>query len=210
MSSDWEEDGQRVPSRTSHPAPPARDAVILEDGSDSSKGATGAGMLHGSATAVRTQPVAPSITSLRAEVAQHIAEVQRIDAGANSFLRTAPVNAITQPSVFRAFIEKNHPEFSLAAENNSKEFLLVVRGKWDDSTIPLHSLGLKCEVIKTKELPEFPLDKYKAVIIDCAGEVPNSAIQKIRDFVGRGGYLLTTDWALKNVLEQAFPGLTPP
>lgn len=206
VASDWEED--------SHPTPqighggiikPGTDSIILDDNNvPSSKGTKGT-VLQGSATAIQTRPVMPSSSAQAAQVAARWREMLRIDADAGRFLQQAPINAVVQPSTFRAFIEKNHAEYSLAAENNIEDKIVLVRGQWDDSTKPLHSFGLRFDPIKTKELPDFTFDKCKVLIIDCAGEIPNSSVQKIRDFVMRGGYLLSTDWSLQNVLERSFP-----
>jgi hypothetical protein len=35
-------------------------------------------------------------------------------------------------------------------------------------------------------------------------------LQKIRDFVAKGGFLLATDWALDNLVQKAFPGYVEP
>jgi hypothetical protein len=200
LASDWEEDN--APKKS---APVVKDTVILDEPvSTPAPVKGGTAMLHGSATAVRTHT--PNPYTMAQQAAVRAAEIDRIDAGANSFLMQAKVNEVVQPSVFRAFIENNHPEFSLKSPANSAENLLLIRGQWDDSSKPLHSLGLMCNAVKTKELDDISFDKYKAIIVDCAGELPNGAIQKIRDFVGRGGYLLTTDWALQNVIERSFPG----
>ena len=207
VASDWEEESPKAPAPAMHQAPATKDTVVLDDGATPGKQTPATGRLQGSATAVRTRPVVPSASLLQAQYAERIMAVQRLDAEATRFLQTAAVNAITPPSVFRAFMQKNHPEFPLDGNDNSGEFLLVVRGQWDDSTKPLHSLGLKFQSVKTRELSASSLTKYRAVIIDCAGELPKPAFQKIRDFVSAGGYLLTTDWALQNVLEPAFPGI---
>ncbi len=223
LASDWEEE-----------SPPAagiqkgRDTIILDGDGDGDGDGTGTGtgtgtgnqhgspgkkshnkghLLQGSATAIRTKPQPPPSSSYYAQqYSKRIAEVQQIDAGAESFLRQAAINANVPPSVFRGFLEKNHPGF-LESALNSKEKLLLIRGQWDDSNKPLHSLGLKFTAIKTKELASIPLSDFKVMIIDCAGEINRSNLQKVRDFVLRGGYLLSTDWALQNVLQGAFPGL---
>lgn len=162
-------------------------------------------MLQGSATAVRNSSSygPPTITG---QNAARLVEIQRVDQDANRFLQQAQVNVVTPPAVFRAFLEKNHPEFPLAAEANNRDNILVVRGQWDDSTKPLESFHLHFDTVKTKDLKDVSFDKCKVLIVDCAGEVPKGTLQKIRDFVGWGGYLITTDWSLHNLLELAFPG----
>jgi len=208
-ASDWEED---KPKQGGKPArPEAQDTTIMDDDAAGHmhRGANGAALLQGNATAVRTaaQSVEPTSSEVSAERAQRVAAVQRIDAEAFRFLQMAPTNIVTPPAVFRAFLEQTHPEFDLNGAANNADSILVIRGQWDDSTKPLHSFGLKFDSIKPKDLPEHSLSKYKVVIVDCAGEMPKEAIKKISDFVDYGGYLLSTDWSLQNTLELAFPNI---
>lgn len=200
-SSDWEEEQKPQDSQV------PRDTVILEGEStnkatknkeDSESGT----VLKGSATAIRTRTNLQSSSAQAAARTAHLMEVARIDQDASRFLQAAEVNVVTSPTVFRSWIETTHP--SLAAKFSPDE-LLVVRGQWDDSTKPLHSFGLRFKPIKTKELNFIDLTKCKLMIIDCAGVVPKETLQKIRDFVLKGGYLVSTDWTLQNVIERAFP-----
>jgi hypothetical protein len=46
----------------------------------------------------------------------------------------------------------------------------------------------------------------KALLINCAEKFPKRTALAARDFVQAGGLLLTTDWALKPIIEVAFPG----
>ena len=199
--SDWEED--KRPTETQLP----RDTVILDGEADNKAQNQSAGdsgtVLKGSATAIRTkQPAMQSSSAQAAARNAHLMEVARIDQDATRFLQQAQVNIVTSPTVFRSWIETTHPALS---GKISPDDLLVVRGQWDDSTKPLHAFGLRCHPIKTKELRDIDPEKSKVMIIDCAGVVPKETLQKIRDFVLKGGYLVSTDWTLQNVLERAFP-----
>ena len=203
LASDWEED-----SRPKAYTQQGQDTVILDEQGESAPAKQGHGvpLLRGNATAVRTHvPVPPSSSALAANHAAAWAASQKLESEARAFLQQAAVNANVPPAVFKAFVDKQYPGFLLSAENNP-DSLILVRGQWDDSNKPLHSLGLKYDAIKTRELSQFNLDKAKVLIIDCAGEIPRAAVQHVRNFVMRGGYLLTTDWSLQNVVEQAFPG----
>ncbi len=208
QASDWEEDKPKQQAKQLR-AEPADTSIIDDDAvGHVHRGPNGAALLQGNATAVRTAPQPQEMTSseVSAERAQRVAAVQRIDAEAFRFLQMAPTNVVTPPAVFRGFLEQAHPEFDLNGPANNSDSILVIRGQWDDSTKPLHSFGLKFDSIKPKDLPEHSLTKYKVVIVDCAGEMPKEVIKKITDFVGYGGYLLSTDWSLQNTLELAFPG----
>jgi hypothetical protein len=215
MASDWEEDtpAPRKPPMVQTPAPveslpPKTEetaAAKSGEGSDEPKLSGGTALLHGNATAVDVRRP-PSYSAMSAQNAARAAAIQKVDDEAHWFLQQAAINVPAPPPVFKSFLESNYPQFSASAEASEPGRIVVVKGQWDDSSKPLHSFGLKYQTVKTKDLGNYPFDKCKIMIIDCAGEVPRETIQKIRDFVGYGGYLISTDWTLQNVLERAFPG----
>ncbi|MBX9687909.1 MAG: hypothetical protein K2X27_14480 [Candidatus Obscuribacterales bacterium] len=198
-ASDWEEESgmpHRAPAIASPPGPEqAPPPLSVKAGSETA-------FLQGSASTIRTR--IPSYQTLAAQSAARVAELQRIDAEATPFLASAVTDQIVQPAVFRAFLEKNHPGTVLSAA--SAQDLVLAKGRWDDSSKPLRAYGLSFQSIKTKQLEDYSLSNCKVLILDCAGEIPRAAVQKVRDFVGNGGYLISTDWALQNVIERAFPG----
>lgn len=211
LASDWEEDSRPAKSYTPGQQ---HDTVILDEPQKNSgeadppetRAGHGGTVLQGNATAIRTRvPVPPTSSAMAANRAAMWAEAQRLESEARRFLQGAAVNANVPPALFKAFVDKQYPGFLLSAENDPHA-LVLVRGQWDDSNKPLHSLGLKFDAIKPKELPDFHFDKCKVMIVDCAGVIPRAAVQPLRNFVMKGGYLLTTDWSLQNVIEQAFPG----
>jgi hypothetical protein len=44
------------------------------------------------------------------------------------------------------------------------------------------------------------------VVVNCPGNLDRAALDVVERFVRAGGSLFTTDWALKHVIEPAFPG----
>jgi hypothetical protein len=52
----------------------------------------------------------------------------------------------------------------------------------------------------------WPLRGVRAVLVNCPGRVGPDGARRLARFVDRGGFLLTTDWAVLHVLEEAFPG----
>lgn len=125
-------------------------------------------------------------------------------------IETPPVSgsAVSQtvpPESFRLWLNKAHPNLQ-ASLQLSGSAIIDVKGRWDDSSRTLRGLGFPYERIGSGELRDITLDSTKVLIVDCAGTVPKEAYQKIRDYVARGGYLLSTDWALDNLVERAFPG----
>lgn len=118
---------------------------------------------------------------------------------------SAAVSRAVPPEVFKAWLDKAHPGVLLTVSNVPQN-VLEVKGRWDDSGRTLRALGVQYERIGSGELRDVPLEKVKVLVVNCAGTAPKESYQRIRDFVARGGYLLTTDWALDNLVEKAFPG----
>jgi len=110
------------------------------------------------------------------------------------------------PEVYRAWLNDNHQRFALTTQTMGNGLVIDVAGRWDHADKTLDKFGINYTHIKTGDITPEVLAGAKVVIINCAGEVRRDRLQFIRDFVQRGGYLLTTDWALNNMVEQTFPG----
>jgi hypothetical protein len=117
-----------------------------------------------------------------------------------------PTAISAPPQMFRGWLEQNHPAFALATSAQASRNLVEIKGAWDDSSTTLRALGIRHQTIKGGALRDYPLDGVKVMVINCPGKVPVEALQKIRNFVAGGGFLLSTDWALENVVQRAFPG----
>jgi hypothetical protein len=86
--------------------------------------------------------------------------------------------------------------------------ILVVDGHFDHmhhvleaSQIPYARLAdAKQFSAALRELP-----RTRAVLINCAKRFPADQVSQVARFVEAGGLLMTSDWALKNVIEPAFP-----
>lgn len=83
--------------------------------------------------------------------------------------------------------------------------ILVVNGTYDHVHEILELLGIKYEMVEPKDLDRISFSGRKALFVNCSNiPVPPSAMEQIQAFVRRGGYLLTTDWAIRWVIEPAF------
>jgi hypothetical protein len=51
------------------------------------------------------------------------------------------------------------------------------------------------------------LTRGQMLIVNCPGLMSHEGVSVIRNFVEQGGALFTTDWALRHILEPAFPGM---
>lgn len=132
-----------------------------------------------------------------------------LDAYANNIMESAPMIPIptkdeaVNPGAYKAWLNATHPGVT---DNLSRESIIEVKGKWDDSGHVLRSLGIPHKRIPAGKLGDTNLDNVYIVVVNCAGDLPAEAILSLRRYVGMGGFLLTTDWALDGVLKKAFPG----
>jgi hypothetical protein len=84
--------------------------------------------------------------------------------------------------------------------------IVVVRGEYDRVESVLKSLDIKHTAVNPNQVASLNLNARQLLIVDCPGNIGPRGIERIRKFVNAGGYLYTTDWALTNVVQQAFPG----
>ncbi|CAF0907063.1 unnamed protein product [Adineta steineri] len=83
--------------------------------------------------------------------------------------------------------------------------VIVVPGTYDHIHQVLKSLKIPFKIVEQTELLTYPLrPEDQTVYVNCASSFPPNAAHRLRQFVNDGGQLITTDWALKNVLEVAF------
>ncbi|MEE9377937.1 MAG: hypothetical protein V3V33_07870 [Candidatus Lokiarchaeia archaeon] len=100
----------------------------------------------------------------------------------------------------------NKKDVVQAVEKHGK--ILAVSGRYEKpkKVIEYMYASLK-KVIKEKEIMKEDLNQYDVVLIGCPGsDIPYAAHLKVRDFVMNGGWLITTDWALRSIIENIFPG----
>jgi hypothetical protein len=85
--------------------------------------------------------------------------------------------------------------------------IVVVPGQYDHVEQVLDVLGLPHTRVGAESLADVRLRPEQLLVVNCPGNVPRRAIGHIRRFVEAGGSLFTTDWALRHVVEPAFPGV---
>ncbi|HEY9714930.1 MAG TPA: hypothetical protein V6C72_15790, partial [Chroococcales cyanobacterium] len=113
-----------------------------------------------------------------------------------------PSTTTVSPKVFRGWLTRNYADLNTAAKGQ----IIEVKGQWDDSGHILHSFGLLADKVNPNKVAQMSLDGVAVLVVDCAGEIPNQGLPAIEAFVRKGGYLLTTDWALDGCLARAIPG----
>ncbi len=91
-------------------------------------------------------------------------------------------------------------------EDISKTDLVVIDGTYDHIHLVLDVLKLPYQRIGQHQVKDADFQPHQTVFVNCASGFPKNAARKLSAFVDQGGQLITTDWALKHVLEIAFPG----
>ena len=84
--------------------------------------------------------------------------------------------------------------------------VVVVDGSMDHIQQVLSAARIEHTLIQPDAVAAFPLKSNMIVMVNCPGVMPDAAVARLQRFVRAGGLLYTTDWALKNVIEKAFPG----
>lgn len=104
----------------------------------------------------------------------------------------------------RRMQESRPDEYKLLREAAGAD-VVVVSGAYDRVQDVLRAVQIKHVVIPPSLLEKLPLLSTQTLMLNCPGDISAAAVQKVRSFVERGGYLVSTDWALRTTA-QAFPG----
>ncbi len=91
-------------------------------------------------------------------------------------------------------------------ENLNEADIIVVSGTYDHIHLVLQSMHIPFMHIQANQVEQVEFKPFHTVFVNCSTSFPEAAANKLAHFVASGGQLITTDWALKNVLEVAFPG----
>jgi hypothetical protein len=84
--------------------------------------------------------------------------------------------------------------------------VIVTRGQYDRIEQVFGEGGIPCTQVEPSQIDGAELRPDQVIFVNCPGEFSAVGLRKLHQFVEEGGFLFTTDWALKNVVEQAFPG----
>jgi hypothetical protein len=83
----------------------------------------------------------------------------------------------------------------------------VVTGQYDHIERVLHATAVPFTRVAPDRAASLDWDRLQVLLVSCPGMIEPRARERIAPWVRRGGYLLTTDWALKHLVEPAFPGV---
>ena len=107
----------------------------------------------------------------------------------------------------RIIREKQTAQEQKIIDDVSGDDIVVVRGQYDHIEEVLGVMELPHIVVDPTQLSRLTLRPDQMLVINCPGNIDRNSIKQVRNFVNSGGSLFTTDWALKFVLEPAFPGI---
>ena len=208
IASDWIDD-----DRTVFKATPQAQQEVPQPAPDRNapKHLAQGGMLSGNASMTGSLPVGRPMMPLTGRPMMPLngsssANGASMAAEADRFLMNANTDNTVPPSSMRGWLQKAHPEFNLNAQNNP-DAVVEVKGAWDNAAQILNNMGIRHDHIKAKELRDMNLDRTNVMIVNCEGKIPQDQWEKVRQWVVRGGYLITTDWTLGSFVEKAFPGM---
>lgn len=131
-----------------------------------------------------------------------------LDGLSQQFLQEAPFldtprTATVQPGTFKSWLQQNH---GAQTAQFGKNTIVEVKGQWDDAGHVLRNFGLPYMRVSPSKLKDTDLSGTKVMVINCGAEFSDESLAAVRKFVQKGGYLMTTDWALDSCLQRAFPG----
>ncbi len=91
-------------------------------------------------------------------------------------------------------------------ESMDEADILVVQGVHDYIQQVLDLAGTRFSLVSPSALSTAALRQDQVMFVNCGAKFDRRGLANITSFVEDGGFLFTTDWALKDVLEPAFPG----
>jgi len=103
-------------------------------------------------------------------------------------------------------LRQKAPEMLAALEEIQQADVLVVRGQYDHIEDVFRHSDTPFTPVAGPGLSDVRLRPDQIVFVNCPGVMPQASLRSLAAFVQDGGFLFTTDWALRHVLEPAFPG----
>ncbi|MBI4493160.1 MAG: hypothetical protein HY690_10260 [Chloroflexi bacterium] len=107
----------------------------------------------------------------------------------------------------RESIQREDPAGAEALEQVAAADIVVVPGTYDRVERVLELLGLPFTLVQPHQLHRAGLRPGQLIVVNCPGYgLERQDVAALREVVGAGATLFSTDWALRHVLEQALPG----
>lgn len=112
----------------------------------------------------------------------------------------------TAGRVLRNRLGATRPEDEAELRRIEPAEVVVVDGEYDRIGLVLEATRVPFLRLSPAQLPGADWERMQVLMINCPGKLPTAALDRIQPWVRAGGYLVTTDWALKYVVEPLFPG----
>jgi hypothetical protein len=103
-------------------------------------------------------------------------------------------------------LRTNRPDDARVLEGLHRAEVVAVRGSYDHCEEVLRATRVPFAAVTPAEAERIDWDRLEVLLVSCPGHLPQAALDRVGPWVRGGGYLLTTDWALKHVVEPLFPG----
>lgn len=84
--------------------------------------------------------------------------------------------------------------------------VVIVTGSADHMEHVMQRAGVNYALVSPDQLAETPLRWQQILMVNCTGQMPPAAQERVKRFVNAGGMLYTTDHAVHYLLEVIFPG----
>lgn len=107
---------------------------------------------------------------------------------------------------FRARLRDQAPEDERHLRETRSSEIVVVRGHYDQIDLVLRATGVPHLVVAPERVERLAWSELQVLMVSCPGTLPPESLSRVAAWVRGGGYLVTTDWALKHVVEPVFPG----
>ena len=107
---------------------------------------------------------------------------------------------------FRSRLRERAPEDEQHLRAIRPSEIVVIRGHYDHIERVLRATEVPHLVVTPEDVGRLHWSELQVLMVSCPGNLSPESISRIAAWVRRGGYLVTTDWALKHVIEPAFPG----
>ena len=109
--------------------------------------------------------------------------------------------------LFKDRLRKQSPETLELLDDIHAADVIVVRGTYDHIEQVLDAADTPYTLVQPEMMDKAKLRPDQVVFINCPGNLNKKGLRRLESFVWAGGFLFTTDWALRHVIELAFPGL---
>lgn len=108
--------------------------------------------------------------------------------------------------VLRGRMKTENPEDLAILEAVKGKAIVVVKGSMDHIESVLKAANIRHTLVSPSQVSKLDLNADQILMVNCPGNMPKAGLKRIERFVRAGGMLYTTDWALLNVVQKAFPG----